>query len=58
MTEPNSPPDRAQELKTFLVLSILLAPVLAVGLVSGYGFLVWILQMLAGPPGAAAVSGS
>lgn len=58
MTEPNSPPDRAQELRAFLVLSILLAPVLAVGLVSGYGFLVWIFQMLAGPPGSGPVAGS
>lgn len=43
---------KAQELRAFLVLSVVLAPVLAVGVVAGYGFLVWIVQMIAGPPGA------
>jgi nitrate reductase NapE len=38
-------------LRAFLFLAIVLAPVIAVLVVSGYGFLVWIFQMLAGPPG-------
>ncbi|RZS56732.1 periplasmic nitrate reductase, NapE protein [Sphaerotilus mobilis] len=52
MTDPQSLPAKAQELKAFLVLSVLLAPVLALGLVSGYGFMVWMIQLLAGPPGS------
>ena len=45
-------PTRAQELRSFLLLSVVLAPVLAVIIVSGYGFLVWMLQILTGPPGS------
>jgi acyl-CoA synthetase (NDP forming) len=33
------------------VLAVLMGPVLAVIVVSGYGFLVWMFQLLAGPPG-------
>ncbi|HEX5685330.1 MAG TPA: periplasmic nitrate reductase, NapE protein [Ideonella sp.] len=42
---------RSQELRAFLFLAIVLAPIIAVLVVSGYGFLVWIYQLLAGPPG-------
>ncbi|WP_369823021.1 periplasmic nitrate reductase, NapE protein [Rhizobacter sp. OV335] len=36
-----------------LLLSlVVIAPVLAVGIVGGYGFIVWIYQMFAGPPGS------
>lgn len=40
-----------QELKAFLFLTVVLAPVLSVLIVAGYGFAVWIGQMLLGPPG-------
>ena len=43
---------RKQELRSFLFLSLVMAPVLAVGIVSGWGFLVWIYQLFAGPPGS------
>ena len=43
---------RSQELQTFVLLSVVLAPVLAVGIVAGYGFLVWMYQLFAGPPGS------
>ncbi len=46
------PPTKAQELRAFLVLSVILAPVLAFAVVAGYGFLVWMFQLVAGPPGA------
>lgn len=52
MQQEAQPPTRAQELRAFLFLSVVLAPVLAVGVVSGYGFLVWMYQLVAGPPGA------
>lgn len=42
---------KAKELKLFLFIIILLFPILAFGLVGGYGFAVWIFQMFAGPPG-------
>jgi periplasmic nitrate reductase NapE len=42
---------RRQELVVFLVLTVLLAPVLAVTTVGGYGLAVWVYQMIAGPPG-------
>jgi periplasmic nitrate reductase NapE len=45
------PHTKAQELRAFLALSVLLAPVLAVAVVTGYGFLVWMYQLVAGPPG-------
>jgi nitrate reductase NapE len=41
---------KAQELRSFLLLSVVMAPVLAVAIVSGYGFLVWMVQLVAGPP--------
>lgn len=43
--------EKRRELLTFLFLTVVLAPVLAVLIVGGYGFLVWIFQMIAGPPG-------
>jgi len=39
-----------KEGKAFLFLTVVMAPVIAVLVVSGYGFLVWIYQMFAGPP--------
>jgi len=35
----------------FLILSVFLAPVLSIVIVGGYGFLIWISQILIGPPG-------
>ena len=52
MNQDTPPPTRAQELRAFLLLSVVMAPVLAVAVVSGYGFLVWMVQLVAGPPGA------
>jgi len=42
---------RRHELIVFLVLTLLLAPALAVIIVGGYGFGVWMYQIVAGPPG-------
>jgi nitrate reductase NapE len=42
---------RSRELVMFLFLTVVLAPVLAVATVGGYGFVVWMLQMIFGPPG-------
>ena len=40
----------AQELRSFLFLSVFMAPALAGIVVAGYGFAVWMYQIVAGPP--------
>lgn len=42
---------RRSEIITFLVLAFGIWPVVAVGVVGGYGFLVWMYQIVTGPPG-------
>lgn len=45
------PRSRMRELLTFLVLAVLIWPFIAVGVVSGWGFLVWMYYAFTGPPG-------
>jgi nitrate reductase NapE len=42
---------RRMEIIAFLFLTVVLVPGLAVATVGGYGFAVWIYQMIVGPPG-------
>lgn len=42
---------RRSELIVFLVIVALIWPVITVGIVGGYGFAVWMYQLVAGPPG-------
>jgi periplasmic nitrate reductase NapE len=42
--------DKRRELVVFLFLTLVLAPVIAVLVVAGYGFLVWMVQLVMGPP--------
>ena len=42
---------RKAELRSFLFLTVVMAPVLSVMIVGGYGFLVWMYQLVNGPPG-------
>jgi nitrate reductase NapE len=42
---------RRRELGAFLFLTVVLAPVLAIAIVGGWGFVVWIYQIVFGPPG-------
>jgi len=51
MDDTPSRSSKSLELRAFLLLAVLMGPVLAVIVVSGYGFLVWMFQLLAGPPG-------
>lgn len=45
----HSPPStKTEETRTFLFLTVVTAPVLAGLIVSGYGFAVWIFQLLSG----------
>lgn len=41
---------RRQELIAFVFLTVVLAPVLSVAIVGGYGFAIWMYQLLSGPP--------
>ena len=55
-TDPNahsevSSGSRRQELVVFVIIAALIWPFVAVGLVGGYGFLVWMSQIILGPPG-------
>ncbi|MCX2722307.1 periplasmic nitrate reductase, NapE protein [Roseibium salinum] len=34
----------------FILLAVVLAPVLSVAIVGGYGFIVWMSQLILGPP--------
>ena len=46
-----APVERRRELLTFLTLAVVLFPLLAVLVVSGFGFIVWMSQLLwLGPP--------
>jgi nitrate reductase NapE len=42
---------RRQEIVAFAILAVVIWPFIAVGVVGGYGFLVWMYQMVFGPPG-------
>jgi len=41
---------KAEERRVFLFLVVFLAPILSVMLVGGYGFAIWMLQLIFGPP--------
>jgi len=55
MSRPGSATDPARrrrlEIYAFLILTVVLMPGLAVATVGGYGFTVWMYQLIAGPPG-------
>lgn len=42
---------KQDEWRSFVLLVVFLAPILSVMVVGGYGFAVWISQLLLGPPG-------
>jgi nitrate reductase NapE len=42
---------KREEFRSFLFFTVVMAPLLAVIIVAGYGFLVWMSQVIAGPPG-------
>jgi nitrate reductase NapE len=45
-----APNTKRRELWLFLFLTVVLFPLLAVAAVAGYGFVVWMWQLVAGPP--------
>lgn len=48
MNDDRQLPTKTQELRAFLFLTIVTAPVLAVVVVGGYGFFVWMYQLFTG----------
>ena len=42
---------KRDEIVAFIILAVLIWPISAVGIVGGYGFLVWMSQLVLGPPG-------
>lgn len=49
-TEQQNSEARRREWVVFLGLTFVVAPGLAVAIVGGYGFAVWMYQLVAGPP--------
>ena len=49
--QAEKPQTRRQELFMFALLAILIWPFIAVAVVGGYGFIVWMWQLVVGPPG-------
>jgi nitrate reductase NapE len=52
-TEATAAPAHKKRYETlaFLFLAFVLFPVLAIGIVGGFGFVVWMQHLLFGPPG-------
>jgi nitrate reductase NapE len=51
VSESRTISQRKRELWTFIVLAIGVWPFIAVGVVGGWGFLVWMYYSIVGPPG-------
>jgi len=43
---------RRGERRVFLFIAVFLFPALFIALVGGYGLLIWLLQLIIGPPGS------
>ncbi|WP_046868564.1 periplasmic nitrate reductase, NapE protein [Microvirga massiliensis] len=50
-TEPVDAKNRRIETILFLVLAVVIWPFIAVGVVAGWGFVVWMYYLFTGPPG-------
>ena len=46
-----APRARRSELIVFAIIVAVIWPIVTVGVVGGYGFAVWMYQVVAGPPG-------
>lgn len=53
-TEPDVHPydQKKKEWRLFIFIIVFLFPLLSIALVGGYGFVIWMYQLLMGPPGA------
>ena len=52
MSDTQSTSTKTEETRSLVFLAVVMAPMVAVTIVGGYGFLVWMYQLLAGPPGS------
>ena len=50
LIDTESSASRAREKRMFLFLTVVLAPMIAVALVGTYGLIIWLYQMIQGPP--------
>ena len=50
MSNPQEQASPAQELGTLFVLIGIIIPLLSIAVVGGYGFTIWMYQLIAGPP--------
>ncbi|WP_438464329.1 periplasmic nitrate reductase, NapE protein [Marinomonas sp. PE14-40] len=48
----SAPRTKMAEINTSLFLTFILIPLLTIGGIAAYGFVVWFLQILNGPPGS------
>lgn len=51
LEQPAGRRQKRYEILLFIFLAIIFWPVMSIAVVGGYGFLVWMYQLLAGPPG-------
>jgi nitrate reductase NapE len=49
--QPAPPSTRRDEFIVFSIIAALIWPIVAGGIVGGYGFVVWMSQLVLGPPG-------
>lgn len=49
--ESNGNSEKRNERRAIAFLTIVVAPVVAVMFVAAFGFIVWMVQLIAGPPG-------
>lgn len=42
--------NKTREFWAFILLTVVVAPVMSVAIVGGFGFLVWMYQLMSGPP--------
>lgn len=50
MTDSIDPPTKKEEGRAFILLAVFMAPVASIILVGGFGFLLWMSQLILGPP--------
>lgn len=48
MEDAPQAPTKAQELRAFFFITVVTAPILTVMIVGGYGFFVWMYQLITG----------
>ena len=44
-------PGRRDEILAFFLLTFVIAPAVAIGIVGSFGLAIWLYQLFAGPPG-------